>query len=144
MVCRRQKRKKKKPKEEVLPPKIEEASQRLKKIPSVYEGRVSPYERKEEVLEKEEKIPTFPEKEIPTFSKEFEEKAKKASLRLIHRKQKELKKPKVPPIPVKKVDIKGKYKIRTMKKDIEKVKEQVAPSKTKPRVKNNVVDLSGK
>jgi len=126
-----------KPSEEIIPPKIEEAAQRLGKIPSIYKGKISPYEQKREVgpthigriippsprLPLEKRIPTFPEKtkqEIKKLEKEEKEEEKKPQ----------------------KVDIKGKYRIQTMKKDIEKAK-QVLP-RPEPKVKNNIVDLSGK
>lgn len=125
--------------EEIVPPKIEEAAQRLRKISSIYKGKISPYERKREVGPTHigRIIPPSPgpilEKRIPTFPEKTKQEIKKLE-------KEEEKKPKVPPTPVKKVDMKGKYRIQTMKKDIEKAKQALP----KPKVKNNVVDLSGK
>lgn len=55
-------------------------------------------------------------------------------------------------IPPKKVEIKGEYRIRTMKQDIEKTKKQpvsqsgrqAIPKKSETKNKSNIVDLSGK
>jgi hypothetical protein len=130
---------KKEPKpEEIIPPKIEEAAQRLGKIPSIYKGKISPYEQKREVgpthigriippsprLPLEKRIPTFPEKT-------------KQAIKKLEKEEKKEKKEKP-----QKVDIKGKYRIQTMKKDIEKAKQ--ALPRPEPKVKNNIVDLSGK
>ena len=123
--------------EEIVPPKIEEAAQRLKKIPSIYEGKISPYERKREVGPTHigRIIPPSPrpplEKRIPTFPEETKQEIKK----LEKEEKEEKKKPQ-------KIDIKGKYHIQTMKKDVEKAKQ--ALPKPEPKVKNNIVDLSGK
>lgn len=129
-------KKEKEPKpEEIIPPKIEEAAQRLRKIPSIYEGKISPYERKREIEPTHigRIIPPSPrpplEKRIPTFP----EKTKQEIKKLEKEEKEEKKKPQ-------KVDIKGKYRIQTMKKDIEKAKQALP----KPKVKNNIVDLSGK
>jgi len=131
------KKPKPKPSEEIIPPKIEEAAQRLGKIPSIYEGKISPYERKREVGPTHigRIIPPSPrpplEKRIPTFP----EKTKQEIKKLEKEEKEEKKKPQ-------KVDIKGKYHIQTMKKDVEKAKQ--ALPKPEPKVKNNIVDLSGK
>lgn len=130
-------KKKPEPPEEIIPPKIEEAAQRLKKIPSIYEGKISPYERKREIGPTHigRIIPPSPrpplEKRIPTFP----EKTKQEIKKLEKEEKEEKKKPQ-------KVDIKGKYRIQTMKKDIEKAKQALPRPEVK--VKNNIVDLSGK
>jgi hypothetical protein len=102
------------------------------KKPAFFKGKISPYEQRRGVPP-----------EIPTFSKELE----KTSQRLARLKQKKAE------APLKKVDV-GEYKIRTMKQDVEKAKKQVIPQKPrpeadqpqagKPKLKNNIVDLSGK
>lgn len=126
-----------KPPEEIIPPKIEEAAQRLGKIPSIYKGKISPYERKREVGPTHigriiPPSPKFPlEKRIPTFP----EKTKREIKKMEKLEKEEKKKPQ-------KVDIKGKYRIQTMKKDIEKAKQ--ALPRLEPKIKNNIVDLSGK
>ncbi len=128
--------------EEIIPPKIEEAAQRLGKIPSIYKGKISPYEQKREVGPTHigRIIPPSPrpplEKRIPTFPEKTKQEIKK--LEKLEKEKEE--KPQ-------KVDIKGKYRIQTMKKDIEKAKQVLripTDRQAKPKVKNNIVDLSGK
>lgn len=109
------------------------------KKPAFFKGKISPYERRRGIPPKPPIEPTA----IPTFPKELE----RASQRLARLKQKKAE------APLKKVDV-GEYKIRTMKQDVEKAKKQVIPQKPrpeadqpwtdKPKLKNNIVDLSGK
>lgn len=74
--------------------------------------------------------------EIPTFSKETETKFETKEKESVKKEpvKAELK-PTLPP---------PQYRIRTMKQDIEKAKRQPIPPKPEPKIKDNIVDLSGK
>ncbi len=85
-------------------------------ISSVYKGKISPYERKRELAPEV----TPEKKELPT---EVPTDVKTTGIR---------------------AEAMGEYQIRTMKQDIEKAKKQPIPSKPQPKIKDNVVDLSGK
>lgn len=111
--------------------------------PSVYEKRISPYEKKRRFSSimstlnrpiatidiphpkppKAEEIQTFSGVETKPEKKEAE-------------KTSEAKPKSAPAMP--------QYQIRTMKQDIEKAGKQPLPPKPTPKVKDNVVDLSGK
>lgn len=67
--------------------------------------------------------------EIPTFFKEKKAEAKS------EKKEKEPQPTTLPPM---------QYRIRTMKQDIEQAKKQPIPPKPEPKIKDNIVDLSGK
>ncbi len=117
---------KKKPKKEKKPELPKPKKVIPESISRTYKEKISPYEKKREM---------FPAKPI-----EFEGKTKK-----IKEKSETLKKiSKIPSAAIKKTTIKGKYKIRTMKQDIEKAKKRPIPPKPIPKVRDNIVDLSGK
>ena len=97
-----------------------------KPIISEYEDKISPYERKREPIpELKKEIKTFPLE----IEKMLEEESKKEP-------QETLKKEEPRRV--------GGYQIRTMKTDIEKTKKQPIPPKPQPKIKDNIVDLSGK
>lgn len=86
-------------------------------ISPVYEGKISPYEEKREIATKEITLPAKKElsAEAPTdIGAEVGAKAL------------------------------DEYQIRTMKQDIERAKKQPIPPKPQPKIKDNIVDLSGK
>lgn len=92
---------------------------------SSYEKQISPYEEKREMPSRE--ITTFPEeKELETTIPEPEE-------------PKKPEKPESIASPLPKT-----YQIRTMKGDIERIKKQPIPPRPEPKIKDNIVDLSGK
>ena len=93
--------------------------------PPTYEKKISPYEKIRKLISKVPKA-----EEIPTFSKEKEAEAK------FEKKEKKPQPADTLPTP--------QYRIRTMKQDIEKAKRQPIPPKPEPKIKDNIVDLSGK
>lgn len=127
---------------------IEKIEKPYKKI-SIYEEKISPYEKKREFPSKILSVlkrPVVTEEEIPTFPEEI----KDAKLPVP---------PVSPALPISPAPPasrqtplpKLQYKIRTMKTDIEKTKKQPIPPATpagepkpEPKAKSNIVDLSGK
>jgi hypothetical protein len=99
------------------------------KKPSILSSLVRPISMPSAKPPKTEEIPTF-SKEAEKSGKKFEEEKKETT-----KTEKVEPKPIVPP---------SQYRIRTMKQDIEMVKKQPIPQKPEPKIKDNIVDLSGK
>lgn len=116
-------KKPKKLKKEEEPELILPTPSKTREVPEevmpIYRGKISPYEKKREITPQKPFVEA--EEEIPTFPKELEKKARET-----------------------RPSIEEKYKIRTMKRDIEKAKRQPIPPKPEPKIKDNIVDLSGK
>jgi len=133
---------------EKLPTEKEKASLRLvgrrPKISSVYKGKISPYERKRELTP--DITPSFAPKEA-TVSK-----PQPAPKVVPEKKELPAKVPTDAGTTKVGAEAMGEYQIRTMKKDIarldparqEKAKRQPIPLKPEPKVRDNIVDLSGK
>jgi len=115
------------PKPEIsIPPKIKELpKEKPKKITPVYKEKISPYEKKRKI------IPVIPKTKTPPPTIKLKEK-------LVEKKEikREIKPKKKIEVPI--------QAIRTMKKDIEKAKKKPIPEKLKPKIKDNIVDLSRK
>ncbi len=97
-----------------------------------------------EVKEKLEKEPIEkPQRPTGLFEKMFGEKQKEISTFPEELAEKEpVTEPAPQPAPLSPAQ--GGYRIRTMKQDIEKMKRQPIPPKPVPKIKDNIVDLSGK
>lgn len=136
-------KKKPKPEENLEPELVPPISTSMKEeAPPIYKDKLSPYEKERETT-------SAKPIDIPTFSKKTEGIGEIKPIEEIKEVKKEITKPKIS-LPKKQEIKEEEFKIRTMKGDIEKAKGK-SPSKPEPmptdrqaKVKNNIVDLSGK
>ncbi|MCK4860197.1 MAG: hypothetical protein KAS87_06545 [Candidatus Omnitrophica bacterium] len=98
----------------VMPPPLPKTEESQLEAGSPWAGKISPYEEKREI-----KATPPTEKELPTEAPtDVEAKVGAEAL--------------------------DEYQIRTMKQDIKMAKKQPIPPKPQPKIKDNIVDLSGK
>jgi len=105
-------------------------------ISSVYKGKISPYERKRELTP--DITPSFAPKEATVSKPQPVPKVVPEKKELPAKVPKDIETRKVG------AETMNEYQIRTMKKDIEKAKKLPIPPKPEPKVRDNIVDLSGK